>query len=162
MIELIKMTEEEFARFREYSVAEYANDLINGEGLDRETAMKNAAREFGGMLTEGLGTEDHFVMDIRDVRSGKTVGWMWYCYETDEDDTPQVFLCDFLIFEDCRRKGYASAALAEMERRAKADGCVFAALFVWDHNPAGAALYRKCGYAPAAREEGGVTMKKPL
>ncbi|MBO4297670.1 MAG: GNAT family N-acetyltransferase [Clostridia bacterium] len=135
---------------------------MNGENLDRETALKNAGREFGEMLTDGPDTEDHFVMAIWDAQSGKEVGWIWYCYETDEDDMQQVFLCDFLIFEDDRRKGYASAALAEMERRAKADGCAAAALFAWDHNGPGAALYRKCGYAPEERDVGGVRMKKML
>ena len=162
MIEFTKISEAEYPQFREYSVSEYANDLMNGENLDPETALKNSVRDFSNMLTDGPDTEDHFVMVIKDAQRGKEVGWMWYCYETDEDDQPQVFLCDFLIFENERRKGYASAALAEMERRAKAAGCVCAALFVWDHNPAGAALYRKCGYAPAEREVGGVTMKKPL
>ena len=162
MIEFTKMSDAEYSRFRPYSVFEYAKDLMIGENLDHETALKNAEREFSGMLTDGLDTEDHFVMVIRDGQSGKDVGWIWYCYETDEEDKPQVFLCDFLIFENERRKGYASAALAEMERRAKADGCVAAALFVWDYNRPGAALYRKCGYAPEEREVGGVTMKKPL
>ena len=161
MIELRIMSEAEYSQFREYSVSEYAKDLMNGENLDHETALKNAGREFSEMLTDGPGTEDHVVMVIRDAQSGKGVGWIWYCYETDED-VKQVFLCDFLIFEDERRKGYASAALAEMERRSKADGCGAAALFVWDHNGPGAALYRKCGYAPEERDIGGVRMKKPL
>ena len=162
MIEFKTMSEAEYSKFRDYSISEYANDLMNGENFDHETALKNAEREFSEMLTDGPDTEDHFVMVIRDAQCGKEVGWIWYCYETDKDEMPQVFLCDFLIFEDCRRKGYATAALAEMERRAKADGCVFAALLVWDHNGPGAALYRKCGYAPEERDIGGVRMKKPL
>ena len=161
MIEFKKMSEEEYSKFWEYSVSEYANDLMNGENLDRETALKKAESEFGEMLYDGPDTEDHFVMTIRDVQRGKEVGWIWYCYEIGEG-VNQVFLCDFLIFEDERRKGYASAALVEMEQRAKADGGTAAALFVWDHNAAGAALYRKCGYAPEERDVGGVTMKKTL
>ena len=142
MIEFQKMSEAEYLQFRKFSVYEYAKDLMNGENLDRETALKKAESEFGEMLYDGPDTEDHFVMTIRDVQRGKEVGWIWYCYETDEEDKQQVFLCDFLIFENERRKGYASAALAEMERRAKADGGTAAALFVWDHNAAGAALYK--------------------
>ena len=161
MIEFSKMTGEEYLKFREFSVSEYAKDLMNGEDLDHETALKNAGEEFSGMLSDGPDTEDHFVMTIRDSQSGKEVGWIWYCYETDAD-VKQVFLCDFLIYENERRKGYASAALAEMERRAKADGCGTAALFVWDHNGPGAALYRKCGYMPEEQKDGGVRMKKLL
>lgn len=161
MIEFQKMSEAEYLQFRKFSVSEYAKDLMNGEKLDHNAAAKKAEREFCEMLTDGLDTEDHFVMMIRDAQRGKEVGWIWYCYVTDEDDK-QVFLCDFLIYEDERRKGYASAALAEMERRAKADGCGAAALFVWDHNGPGAALYRKCGYTPGEQDDGGVSMKKQL
>ena len=161
MVTFRTMSEAEFLRFREIAVSEYAKDLINGENLDPETALQKAGREFREMLTDGPDTEDHFVRMIRDVQSEKDVGWLWYCYET-EGDEKQVFLCDFLIFADERRKGYASAALAEMERRAKADGCAVAALFVWDYNVPGGALYRKCGYTPKEREVGGVTMKKRL
>lgn len=161
MIEFQKMSEAEFPQFRELSVSEYAKDLMNGEKLDHETALKKAESEFSEMLYNGPCTVDHYVMMIRDAQSGKEVGWIWYCFET-YDDEYQVFLCDFLIYEDYRRKGYASAALAEMERRAKADGCAAAALFVWDHNRPGAALYRKCGYTPEERDVGGIRMKKIL
>ena len=161
MIELRKMTDEEYLLFRELSISEYAKDLMNGESHDPETALKNAEREFCGMLPLGCDTEDQFVMMIIDAQSGKAVGWIWYSYEMDEDEK-QVFLCDFLIYENDRRKGYASATLAEMERRAKADGCKAAALFVWDHNEPGIALYRKCGYTPQEQDDGGVSMKKQL
>ena len=161
MIEFRKMTEEEYLQFRELSVSEYAKDLMNGENLDHEAALKKAETEFSGMLPFGPDTEDRFVMMIRDAQSGKDVGWIWYSYEEEEDEK-QVFVCDLLIYEDERRKGYASAALAGMERRAKADGCGAAALFVWDHNGPGAALYGKNGYTPEKREDGGVKMKKQL
>ena len=161
MIEFKKMSEAEYSQFRKFSVSEYAKDLMNGENLDYDTALEKAEREFSGMLSDGLDTEDHFVMMVKDVQSGKEVGWIWYCYVTDEDDK-QVFLCDFLIFEDDRRKGYASAALAEMERRAKTDGCDAAALFVWEHNGPGVALYRKCGYKPGKQDDGGISMRKQL
>lgn len=161
MTEFQKMTEAEYLQFRDFSIAEYAKDLMNGEDLNYEAALKNAEREFSKMLPDGLGTENQFILMIRDVKSGKEVGWIWYSYEMDEDGK-QVFLCDFLIHKNERRKGYASAALTEMERRAKADACKTAALFVWNHNEPGVALYKKCGYAPEKQHDGGVSMKKQL
>lgn len=161
MIEFQKMSETEYQQFRQFSVSEYAKDLMNGEKLNHNAAAKKAEREFSELLTNGPDTEGHFVMMIKDTQSGKEVGWIWYCYVTGEDEK-YVFLCDFLIYEDNRRKGYASAALAEMERVAKADGCYAAALFVWDHNEPGVALYRKCGYTPGKQDDGGVNMKKQL
>ena len=162
MITLRKMNDEEYLRFREYSIADYAKDLMNGENLPEEKALADAADEFSDMLPDGQDTEDQFLMIIEDRESKKEAGWIWFCYEDGDDGSMQVFLNDFLIYEESRRQGYATAALREMEKKAKADGCKASVLFVWDHNPAGISLYRECGYVPGAREEGGAYMKKKL
>ena len=161
MIGFNKMTPTEFLRFRERSVSDYAEDLMHGRGLNRDEALQEAEAEFGALLPEGPDTANQFLMTIADAESGAAVGLIWYGYEKAGGER-RVFLTDFLIREERRRKGYATAALAEMERRAKADGCVSAALYVWEHNGPGAALYAKCGYSPAERGDGGVLMVKRL
>ena len=40
------MSEAEYLRFREIAVSEYAKDLMNGENLDHNAAVKKAEREF--------------------------------------------------------------------------------------------------------------------
>ena len=40
MITMRKMTDTEFLRFKEYSVTDYAADLVRGERLDKEQALK--------------------------------------------------------------------------------------------------------------------------
>ena len=161
MVTFRKMNVEEFQRFREFSIADYAKDLHIDGGFSEEEAAKEAERAFHEPLPDGPDTANEHVLMIEDVKSGKDVGWIWYAYETDGDEK-LVFLSDFLIFEENRRRGYATEALAEMERRAKADGYDQSALCVWDHNEAGIALYRKCGYALAERGEGGSFLKKNL
>ena len=74
MIEFRKMTREEYLQFRGLSISKYAKDLMNGEGLDCETALKNAGNEFDGTLPDGADSGDQFVMIIRDALSGKEVG----------------------------------------------------------------------------------------
>ena len=70
-------------------------------------------------------------------------------YYTREDDGRYcVFLEDLLIFESERRKGFASAAIREMNELARQDGCASSVLFMRDHNPGGMRLYEKCGYRP--------------
>ena len=161
MISLRIMTSEEFRRFKEYSIADYAKDLFKGRDLDWKQALADSEEEFVKMLPEGEKTEGQFLMTIEDVQKGREVGWIWFYYET-EDGVRQVWLSDFMIHEDERRKGCATAALNEMERMAKNDGCAVSALLVWDHNPAGYGLYRKSGYVPVRHIEGGSVMKKDL
>ena len=161
MIALRKMTEEEFQRFKAYSINDYAKDLMTGEGFDEEDAQANAREMFEDALPDGRETEGQYLMTVEETESGREVGQIWFFYE-EEDEGRQVWLSDFAIREEERRKGYASAALAEMERLAKAAGCTKCALFIWDHNPEGYELYRKCGYEAVEHEDGGSVMKKAL
>ncbi len=161
MIALREMTGEEFQRFKAQSIARYAKDLMTGEDFDEEDALANAKEVFEDTLPDGLDTEDQYLMTIEDAESGKDVGQIWFFCEEAEEGR-QVWLTDFAIREEEGLKGYAAAALTEMERIAKAAGCVRSALFVWDHNPEGCELYRKCGYEAVEHEDGGSVMKKAL
>ena len=162
MITMRKMTDTEFLRFKEYSVTDYAADLVRGERLDKEQALKKAEAEFSGMLPDGPDTADQFLMMLQDAKTGEEVGWIWFFYEENEKGIKQVFLSDFLIYEYERRKGYAAAALHEMEQKAKADGRTEVILYVWEHNVPGFNLYQKCGYTAVQQSESGTAMKKML
>lgn len=162
MITLRKMTEDEFRAFKMSSVADYAVDLMKGRHISPEQALMEAEKEFSADLPDGLDTEYSFMMNIEDGNENK-VGWIFFKYYTREDDGQYyVFLEDLLIFEPERRKGFASAAIHEMNTLAQQDGCSSSVLFVWDHNPEGMNLYEKCGYKPSNREEGGIYMVKEL
>jgi GNAT superfamily N-acetyltransferase len=162
MITLQKMNEEEFRAFKKFSVSDYAADLMSGQNLSREQALKDAATEFDEALPDGLETEDSFIMNIKDT-NGNRVGWIEFKYYTRDDDGKRyVFLEDLLIFEPERRKGFAAAAIDEMNTLAEKDDCSSSELFVWDHNPGGMSLYEKCGYKSSRRGEGGTCMVKKL
>jgi RimJ/RimL family protein N-acetyltransferase len=161
-IYLRKMTEEEFQSFKEYSISDYAEDLIRGEGISREQAYMDAEKEFLSMLPGGANTEGNYLMMIDDfVRKGK-VGWIWYLFEENNINEKQVFIADFLIYECERGKGYATAALNELEAMAKAVGYSESVLYVWEHNFPAYSLYQKCGYTIAEQTESGTYMKKKL
>ena len=113
------------------------------------------------MLPDGLDTKDNHLIVIEEMADQRIVGFIWYLSEW-TDGVKQVFLCDFVIYEPERRKGYASGAISEMLRIAKESGCEFGSLFVWDHNPEGEKLYEKCGFATVRAAEGGKYMRKAL
>ena len=162
MITLHKMTEDGFRAFRQSSVSEYTSDLMKGRELSPEQALKEAEEEFDMILPDGLETKYSYLMNIEDANENK-VGWIFFKYIANgEDDQSYVFLEDLLIFKSERRKGFASAAIKEMNTQAKKDGCSSSALFVWDHNPDGLRLYKKCGYKVESNAAGGVYMVKEL
>lgn len=46
MVTLQKMTEKEFYEYKEFSISEYAKDLIKGKNISQEQAIIDAKREF--------------------------------------------------------------------------------------------------------------------
>ena len=84
-----------------------------------------------------------------------------YLFEN-TDSVHHAFLCDFIVTPDERRKGYASAALSEMERDATAHGCTESRLYVCGSNHSALNLYTRCGYSIFRQVDGGVYMKKEL
>ena len=162
MVKLKKMTEKEFLDYKEFSISEYAKDLVEEKNITQEQARNDAKKEFEFGLPNGLDTENSFLMNIED-EDGKTVGWLWFQYGTNkEGNSKQVFLADLFIFESERRKGYASDAINEMNKMAKNDCCSSSALFVWEHNSKGLGLYEKCGYKFYQKGDGGLFMIKEL
>ena len=163
MIKLRKMTPEEFAAFREQSVAFYADDLVTAKGISREDALREAGNEFDAELPDGPETKFNHTMMIADPERNADVGWIWFSFSKEEiSRTKEVFLEDLLIYGPERRKGFASGAISEMLRIAKESGCEFGSLFVWNHNPEGEKLYEKCGFATVRAAEGGKYMRKAL
>lgn len=156
-----EMLEEEFKLYVEYSINDYANDLVKSSNAAMDEALIQAQGEFAEMLPNGLASPNNVLRIIVDSIEGKAVGVIWYLFEM-TDGVKQVFLNDFIIKEEERQKGYASAALAEMERDARRNGCAESIIYVWKHNPAGISLYTKCGYAAFRELDDGIYMGKGI
>ena len=160
-IELRTMTPEEFHIFYRWSMEHHVLELMEEENLSRDAAIREAAAELAQMLPHGLDTERQQLMTIEEPDSGEMVGFLWTLHEETEGRR-QSFLCDLAIWEHCRRRGYATAALALMEQRAVEDGCQESVLFVADQNTAARALYEKCGYRILRKYSYGAFMIKQL
>lgn len=160
-VQLREMSKDEFKIFFENSIFDYANDLMKSSNITMDEVRIQAQGEFEEMLPNGLETKDNVLRIIVDVAEQKTVGIIWYLFEM-TDDIKQVFLSDFIIKEEERRKGYASAALIEMERDARKNGCVESIIYIWKHNPSGINLYTKCGYVAFRELDDGMYMKKRI
>lgn len=160
-VQLREMSMEEFKIFSENSIFDYANDLVKSSGITMDEALIQAQREFEEMLPNGLETKDNILRVIVDVCEQKAVGIIWYLLEW-TDNVKQVFVNDFVINDEERRRGYASAALTEMEQDAWRNECVESIIYVWKHNLPGFNLYTKCGHVTFRELDDGMYMKKGL
>lgn len=159
-IKLRKMVLQEYNDFYNYSSNNNINELMKEKDISFEEAVYQTEIELKEMLPDGLDTKNNSLMIIEESHS-RNVGFIWYLYEM-TDGIQQVFLCDFIIKEKERRKGYAMAALNEMEKNAIACGCKESVLFVRKGNMPAHELYAKCGYVFLRNMDDGMFMKKKL
>lgn len=154
-----KMTQDGFCAFCQQSIENHAFELMEELQLTWEAAFKNAESEFSSILPQGSDTQNNQFLTI--MAEEKNVGFLWILYEKTEGRS-QCFICDLAIWESSRKKGYATAALALAEQKAKQSGCAEMVLFVSDKNTPAMKLYEKCGYQFLRRQNYGKYMVKDL
>jgi len=160
-IRLRKMTLNEYYDFFEWSKNNHASELVRDTKASLENALYQAQAEILEILPDGKDTENNSLMVIENVFNNKNVGFMWYLYE-ESNNVQQVFLCDFMIDERERRKGYATEALCAMENYAIEYGCKESVLFVANENEPAQKLYEKSGYAFLKEMDDGMYLKKKI
>lgn len=155
------MKTEEFDTFYQWSVEHHAKELMEECHMSQRKAIKETKKEVAQMLPNGLNTEHNYLMTIEEKDNKEIIGFIWTIHE-ETAGHKQSFLCDFVILESKRRKGYATAALHLAEKNAAEAGCQENVLFVADRNYAARTLYEKCGYKFLKQEDYGKYMTKQL
>ena len=159
-VTLTPMTINDYEKFYQMSLDSQVSDLMK-DGSSREEALRDTEAELSEMLPDGKDTRDNLLMMIRKEDDLTAVGYIWTLHEF-TDGIRQSFLCDLMVYEDHRRRGYAGEALELMARNAHALGCMESVLYVDKDNVNAVGLYGKCGYK-AFRDAGdGMYMKKVL
>ena len=139
-VTLKAMTLSDFETFREISLKTYTEDLLRDAAFAGEAeALKEAEAEFSELLPRGLETPGHFLRCIEN-EDGLCVGYLWY----DTLGMSKAFIDDIYVFPPHRRKGYAFAALGEME---KVLTVPLIALHVFEGNDAARKLYEKASFS---------------
>jgi ribosomal protein S18 acetylase RimI-like enzyme len=144
-IRLERMGEDEYPTYRDAAVRGYADDKVrSGDWVSRD-ALTLSAQAFHRLAPNGLRTPDQHFFTVHDAATDAKVGWLWYQVR---DDGPyrSAYLCDIVIFDACRRQGYGTACLAELDNQAKSLGIRRVGLHVFGHNAGAVELYRRCGY----------------
>lgn len=146
MVTLVPMTEEEFSKWLEPSVKEYAADKVRAGNEEEAGSLERAQQEFRHYLPDGIGTKDHHLYSIVDEkRNGQRVGVLWFG-ELPRGPRNTLFLFDIHIREEDRGKGYGSAALELFEDKARELGKSRVGLHVFGHNVRARKLYEELGY----------------
>ena len=108
------------------------------------------------LLPRGLDTPDQFFMHLHDVESGDRVGTLWWS-EAEKGGAREAWVYNIEIEESARRRGFARAALLELERVARERGLHQVGLHVFGHNHGARRLYEALGFEPTS-----ITLRKTL
>ena len=88
-------------------------------------------------------------MHLHDAASDERVGTLWWA-ETAQGATLEAYVYSLEIDESARRRGFARAALVELERVAREHGIGQLALHVFGHNHGARRLYDALGFEPTS------------
>lgn len=143
-VKLVPMTEEAFRRYMETAVEEYTQTRIQS-GDEPTFARRRAEEDYEKLLPEGLHSKGQHVYSIVPEGAGEPVGMVWFAMPGREGPH-SAYVYDFKIDEAHRRKGYAAAALREVDVLAASMGATRISLNVMGHNVGAQALYRQAGF----------------
>ena len=152
-----EMTDKEFEKFVENSVLDYSKDLIKSGLCSEENAFDSAKKQFNDLLPQGKYTENNFIY-VAVNSDHEDVGIIWY----NKHSEGVAFICDFLIFENFRKKGYGKQTLLLLDSDAKEKGFTKILLHVFRFNKTAFSLYDSIGYKVVKEDGGSIYMVKDL
>jgi ribosomal protein S18 acetylase RimI-like enzyme len=153
MIRLEPMDEAAYERWQTTAIPEFAEEKVEAGTWPESEALERSAQSYRELLPDGLRTPGQVIRSIVNV-DGERVGYAWWARR--EQPLGRVaFIYDIAVYPEHRRRGYAQAALAEIDVWARDNGCVGVQLHVHGPNTGARELYRKAGFV-----ETDVTMLK--
>jgi ribosomal protein S18 acetylase RimI-like enzyme len=144
IMKLVPMSESEYAFWAPRSRQAYAEDKMKANSLTKSEADKIADAAFEGLLPDGLNSKDNFLFSVKDEEL-KTVGYIWFCIRG-ESNNRRAFICDIIIEEPHRGKGFGKKTMLLIEQEIKKQGLNRVGLHVFGFNTTAINLYQSLGY----------------
>ncbi len=145
MIQLVKITEDDYQHWLTDQIVAYAQDKIEAGAWSPVEALERSKHTYYQLLPDGPNSEDQYIYSIYDELPGRKVGVIWFA-NVDLHWRRVAYLYDFLVYEQYRQQGYGMQALAAVEVKVRELGLDTIDLHVFGFNTAARALYEKMGY----------------
>lgn len=138
------MSKSEYDQWAPRSQLNFARDKMRAHNLSQHEAEKIASDSFKRLLPDGFNSQDSFLFSIRDDAQS-AVGFLWFCVRGPHDDR-RAFVCDILIEEPHRGKGYGKQTMLLLEQEVKKLGLHRVGLHAFAFNTVAVNLYQSLGY----------------
>ena len=156
VVRFTPFTEVDFQAWLTQAIPSYALSHVEDGSWTLAESIDKSRQAHAELLPQGLQTPGHSFMRLRVAGSGEDVGLLWWGEVTSSGE-PAAFVYGVEIEEHARRRGYARAAFAELERVARSRGLRSVSLHVFGHNHGARRLYEQLGFEPVS-----LTLRKPL
>ena len=144
MLNLVPMTEVEFATYVAGAVRTYADAHIRAGDALPEEALARAQKDYDELLPDGLRSKDDFLFTLTHDTLG-AIGMVWFELR-ERRGAKSAYIYDFEVREDLRGQGLGRGALEALEAKLSELGVRRIGLNVFGYNHAARALYEKMGY----------------
>lgn len=152
-----EISDDEFKEFIEKSVLDYSQDLIKSDLSSKENAFEDAKKQFDELLPEGKYTINNYIYTVVSSEN-EGVGIIWYRKNSESE----AFICEFLIFEKFRKKGYGKQTLLLLDNDVKEKGFDKILLHVFRFNKTAFSLYDSLGYKIVKEDGESIYMLKDI
>ncbi len=156
MLYLKPMNEEEYQRFLDYAIPNYAEEKIRAGNFSVRDGFMLSRQEYELLLPAGPDTPDNYLLMIEDDITGQQVGFVWLAIQHTGLQR-YATIVNILIYEAFRRQGYATRTFQALEEKIRAMGIYKMTLHVFGHNTGARQLYQQLGF-----NETNVLMAKDL
>jgi ribosomal protein S18 acetylase RimI-like enzyme len=152
-----QMNANEFDKYSEWIISDYSQNLIKSGEYNEENIFDYAKKQINDSIPHGKDTANNFFCVMVNSQN-EDVGHIWYakCSEN------EAFICDFLILEKFREKGYGKQALLLLENELKEKKLNKIGLNAFKFNKAAFSLYKCLGYKVMDEDSGSMFMTKDI
>ena len=155
-VRFVPFTDVDFHAWLVQAIPAFALTNVEDGRWTLAESIEKSQEAHAALLPQGRETPGQFFVRIQDADSGSDVGALWWA-ESDQAGRRQAYVYNVEIEEHARRRGFARAAFAELERVAREHGVHHLSLHVFGHNHAARRLYDELGFEPTS-----LTLRKIL